>query len=68
MALSPEFFRGMSPGQIMTALVVEDTVKRGAEARASGASCIECRDTGMAGGSFCSCPRVAPLGLQGFRP
>lgn len=67
MSLSPEFFRGMSPSQVMTALAVEEAVKRGAEAKASGASCISCRDTGMAGGAFCSCQKGAILGLQGFR-
>lgn len=68
MGLSPEFFRNMTPSQIALALTIEDGVKRGVEAKAVGAKCMACHDTGMSGGNFCSCPKGSTLGLQSFRP
>lgn len=66
MSLNPEHFRHMSPSQIMAALVIEDAQARHTKARASGARCVECFDTGMAGGGFCGCESGSRLAQQGF--
>ena len=68
MALPPEFFRGMDPAQIALALTIEETVARGAQAKAAGASCVDCCDTGLnRQGVFCGCAAGGRLGFQGAR-
>lgn len=67
MSLDPEAFRGLGPGEIMAVLMVEESVKRGAAAKAAGAACVDCRDTGMNGGTFCGCEAGRVIAEQGFR-
>ena len=67
MALDPDAFRGMTPTQMLMALVADDLISRDAKARVAGAKCSRCMDTGMAGGVFCSCAAGGKIAYQGTR-
>lgn len=64
MARDPEFFRGMNAMQIWATLVVDEREAQHTKARAVGARCVDCLDTGMKGGIFCSCAAGATVGMQ----
>ncbi len=56
MALSPVFFRGLTPSQMAFALLIDEKLAQHTKARAGGKSCVDCLDTGMGSeGRFCSC-------------
>jgi hypothetical protein len=64
MALDPEVFRGMTPSQMLATLLTDEVQDRHTQARAKGASCVRCMDTGMEGGRFCGCSAGGKLGFQ----
>lgn len=64
MVLDPESFRGMTPSQMLAALLVDEVQDRHTQARAMGAKCVQCMDTDMAGGRFCGCSAGGKLGYQ----
>lgn len=68
MSRDPEFFRGMTSGEILSLLIADEAAARHAQARAIGAKCASCMDTGMNGGAFCSCSAGATIAYQGNRP
>lgn len=66
MTLDPESFRGMTPGQMLTALTLDAMGEREKTAKAVGATCVRCLDTGITSdGVFCGCTAGAKLALQG---
>lgn len=65
MARDPEEFRHLSPSQIMTVLLFDEAAERHTHARAMGARCAQCLDTGMnAMGEFCGCSAGAKIAYQ----
>jgi hypothetical protein len=64
MARDPEFFRGLSPLAMLSVLIADEAADRHTKARAIGARCVRCADTGMEGGRFCGCEAGGKLGLQ----
>ncbi len=66
MTRDPEFFRGMSPSQMLAVLLTDEAQDRHTKARAVGASCVQCMDTGMNGGRFCGCSAGGKLANQGY--
>lgn len=67
MARNPESFRGLSSSQIMSVLLEDEVSDRHTQARAAGARCVRCMDTGMNGGQFCSCTAGSALANQGYQ-
>lgn len=63
-ARDPEFFRHMTPSQMLAVLVADTATAQHTRARAIGAKCAQCCDTGMNGGVFCGCEAGAKIAYQ----
>lgn len=64
MARDPECFKFLNPTQILTVLALDAMEEKHTTAKAVGAKCANCLDTGMNGGLFCNCSSGSKLGLQ----
>lgn len=66
MTLDPDSFKGMTPGQMIAALVLDAAGERERRALSLGAHCVQCMDTGIdSAGVFCGCSAGAKLSYQG---